>query len=63
MALRYAGLQVFLLICHHHTGIVLTVEVYGLQAEQLAEAGLSASHIAATVLSVLGKKKMGSFSC
>ena len=30
---------------------------HGTQAEQLAEAGLTASHIAATALSVLGKKK------
>lgn len=28
-----------------------------LQAEQLAEAGLSASHVAATALSVLGKRQ------
>lgn len=37
---------------------------HGTQAEQLAEAGLDASHIAATVLTVLGKKKaVGSLSC
>jgi hypothetical protein len=28
-----------------------------LQAEQLAEAGITASHISATALAVLGKKK------